>query len=66
MKYKSLVLCIVLAVSMLPASIADEAPQEGPQEMFTLSGNIYDQEGNPAGMTSMQLEIWACFLRDTQ
>ena len=63
MKYKSLVLCIVLAVSMLPASIADEAPQEGPQENFTLSGNIYDQGGNPAGMTSMKLDsresVWA-------
>ena len=60
MKYKSLVLCIVLALSMLPATIADE---ESPQEMFTLSGNVYDQEGNPAGMTSIKIEsresVWS-------
>ena len=60
MKYKSLLLCMVLALSMLPATIADE---ESPQEMFTLSGNVYDQEGNPAGMTSMKIEsresVWS-------
>ena len=51
---------MVLALSMLPATIADE---ESPQEMFTLSGNVYDQEGNPAGMTSMKIEsresVWS-------
>ena len=54
--------CVFFLVSMIPLDWVT-ADQSSEDELFTLYGNIYDEEGNPALETSMKLiprgSIWA-------
>jgi len=54
--------CVFFLVSMIPLDWVT-ADQSNEDELFTLYGNIYDEEGNPALETSMKLiprgSIWA-------
>ena len=55
-------ICVFFLVSMIPLDFVT-ADQSNEDELFTLYGNIYDEEGNPALETSMKLvprgSIWA-------
>ena len=55
-------ICVFFLVSMIPLDFVT-ADQSNEVELFTLYGNIYDEEGNPALETSMKLiprgSIWA-------
>ena len=49
---------------IIPANIVEGDPgEEGDSELFTLHGNLYDSQGNPAAETSMKLlpraSMWA-------
>jgi hypothetical protein len=55
-------ICVFLLVSIIPLDFVT-ADQSNEDELFTLYGNIYDEEGSPALETSMKLiprgSIWA-------
>ena len=54
--------CVFFLLSMIPLDFVT-ADQSNENELFTLYGNIYDEEGNPAAETSMKLvprgSVWA-------
>ena len=64
MRLISSLLCALFLFSMFPLDgvIADNS-SNGENDLFTLYGNLYDAEGNPAAETSMKLvprgSVWA-------